>query len=479
MSQATIGLIFVMAFFVTLVRGAGWGFVLVYLPALIFFNQLPEISVPHAPVAAPFAPLYAIFLAMLFRDESLRFRWCTVDTILVLLLISSTITAWTTEWFETGLNNFRQEILTWIGPYFLARIVFRDWHIRRLALYTLVVHIAILSVLAIIEFRLTPYFYLHVLQNLGMGNSIHSMAYTRYGFFRVSATVEHPIYFGNMCLVLLGMIAVLARTSGVRLRNPWVTLALLGAVGCLITSISFTPYIGLAAGTVFFLTLMAAPLFRKMLVPLVLIVIGGMFAFTYHAAHTKLGDKPEGELPASFWIRKMIVTQSWKKAVTAGAFGYGRLLDFSQDEDFDLASVDNSYMLFTMSRGWVYTTLWVSIAVFFAIRMTGAFNHATHRSQVIPLAIATATILGLMVSMYTVWAGGLYRVVWAIMLGLSCTLIDQVTHPEWVPRPRRRRGFPVQPLAPSSTAPSPTVGAGHGGPHAPVIARGHRLSQGG
>lgn len=468
LSQATISLIFVMAFFVTLVRGAGWGFVLVYLPSLIFFNQLPEISVSHAPVSAPFAPIYAILLAMPFRHEPIRFRWCAVDTILILLLISSTITAWNTEWFETGVNNFRQEILTWIGPYFLARVIFREWQTRRLALNALIAMIAILSVLALIEFRLIPYFYLHLLQNIGMGNSIHSMAYVRYNFFRVSATVEHPIYFGNMCLVLLGMTAVLARTSGVRLRNPWVMLALIGAIICIITSISFTPYVGMAAGIIFFLTLMTAPLFRKLLVPLVLIVIAAVFAFTYQAAHGRLGDKPEGELPASMWIRKVIVMQSWKKAVNAGPFGYGRLLDFSDDE-FDLSSVDNSYMLFTMTRGWVYTSLWVSIAVFFALRMTSAFNHATHRSQVIPLAIATATILGLMISMYTVWAGGLYRVIWAIMLGLTNTLIDQVfdgSQPQTIAR--RRPAMAVQATTVTGGALPPLNGPGALSPRPPM-----------
>jgi len=32
----------------------------------------------------------------------------------------------------------------------------------------------------------------------------------------------------------------------------------------------------------------------------------------------------------------------------------------------------------------------------------------------------------LMVSMYTVWAGALYTVIWVIMLGLGNTLIDSV-----------------------------------------------------
>ena len=440
MSQVTIGLIFVLAFLVTAFRGAGWGFVMVYLPAMILLNQLPQIPIVHAPLAAHFAAIYGIILAMPFRPESLRFKWSSVDTIIALLLISSTITAFNTENFEAGINNFRTELVTWVGPYFLARIVFRNVEIRRGALYVLIALMAIISTAALIEFRIQPYFYLHLLQGLGMNNKIPTMAYYRFGFFRVAGPVQHPIYFGNMCLVLIGMIAVLARTTGTKLTNPWVALALFGALGCLVTSISFTPYIGLGAGIAVLLTLVMLPFTRKLVLPLTLLGIGVLFTFTYTVAHQKIGDKPDGELAGSLWTRKEIIQQSWKKAASAGAFGYGRQLNFGNDEDddFDLSSVDNAYMLHTMMHGWIYTTLWVSIAVFFSMRMTFAFFKITHESQVFPLAVATATVLALMVSMFTVWAGALYVVVWSVMLGLSNTLIDLVMHPEMATESTRR-----------------------------------------
>ncbi len=427
MSQLTIWTIFALAFIVTLLRGVGWAFVLVYLPSMILLNQLPEIQIAHAPLAAHFAPLYAMVLAMPFRGDSLRFKWSSIDTIVVLLLCSSTLTAWLTEYFETGINNFRTELMTWVAPYFFARIVFRSLEIRRAALFVLIGLVAILSVSALIEFRLYPYFYLHMLQMIGMGNRIQSMAYSRFGFFRVSASVEHPIYFGNMCLVLLGLVAVLAKTTGASLKNPWVALALFGAFGCIVTSISFTPYVGVATGIGFFFILMSSHYARAMLLPLTLAVIAVIFTFTYSVAHSKIGPKPDSDLGGSLWTRKQIISQSWQKAASAGAFGFGRNLSSGDAEDeYDLKSVDNSYMLFTMSRGWVYTTLWLSIAVFFSVRMTRAFNAATSPSQIFPLAAGTATVLGLMVSMYTVWAGALYVVVWAVMLGLVNALMDLV-----------------------------------------------------
>src|SRR3954451_24361893 len=139
MSQFTICGIFVLSLAMALLQGVRMTFVLVYLPVLILLNHLPGITwIQHAPVEAQFAPLYAILIALPFRNESLRFRWSLVDTVIVLLLISSTITALTTEFLETGINNIRTEILVWIGPYFLARAVFREWQLRRLALYVLI-----------------------------------------------------------------------------------------------------------------------------------------------------------------------------------------------------------------------------------------------------------------------------------------------------------------------------------------------------
>jgi hypothetical protein len=429
MSILTIALIFFLALLITLLRGAGWAFVLIYLPTLIMLNQLPKVEVPHFPCFPQFAPLYGIMIGMPFRSESIKFKICSIDVIFVLLVISSVITALTTEgtqYFDSGINAFRNNFLTLAAPYFLARIVFRDWQLRRAALVALIAMLAIISVLALIEFRLWPYFYLHMLQAIGMNNKIQPMAYTRFGFNRVSGTVEHPIYFGNMCVVLFGMIAVLAKTSGVPLKNPWVTTALFASLGCLVTSISFTPYVGAISGIIAFSILMLVPFTRKLLFVGTLIFAASLAAFTYNTATQKLGEKPDGELEGSYYTRKLIVVQSYRKAATAGPFGYGFEPDFSDDEEYQLTSVDNSYMQFTITRGWVYTLLWTSIAIFFAWRANRAFFNITHPSQVFPLAAATATVLGLMVSMYTVWAGAIYTVIWTVMLGLSNTLIDSV-----------------------------------------------------
>jgi hypothetical protein len=454
LSILTISSVFVAAFVVAVLSGIGWAFVAVYLPALILLNQLPQINIPHAPMAAQFAPLYAILLAMPFRGDSLRFRICSVDIIFFLLLISAAITAWTTEVFETGINALRTDFFTLTAPYLMARIVFKDWEMRRAALFVMMGLMGVIFLAALIEFRLTPYFYLHMLQNLGMGNKIQAMAYTRYGFYRVAGPVEHPIYFGNMCVVLFGMVAVLASTSGFGIWRYRVLFTLGMTLLCIFMSISFTPYVGTIATVMVFSTLMLVPFTRKLVLPLTLLIFGALFAYTYNAATTKLGEKPSGDLPGSMWTRKLIVQESWHKARDAGPFGYGLRADLQEnegdDDRFDLKSVDNTYMNYTLTHGWVYTALWISIGVFFSFRMTRAFNAITHPSQIFPLTVATATVLALMVSMYTVWAGALYTVIWVIMLGLANTLIDGVLEARRVGTSQRRGFGVVRPLAGSS-----------------------------
>ena len=431
MSILTIIAIFVVTLVVALIWGVRWAYVAIFLPVLVLLNQLPAINIQHATITAPFAPMFAILFALPFQKEPLRFRWCSTDTVVALLMLSGAITGWTTEFLETGVNVLRNDVPRLAMPYFLGRIVFQDWRMRRAALGVMVGIIGLVSVCALIEFRMIPYFYLHLLQSAGMKNPIHAMAYSRYGFFRVSGPVEHPIFFGNMAVVFLGMVAVLARTSGVRLTNPWVLAALVGSIGCVVVSISYTPYMGLIAGSAALGTLMAVPLARRMLLPLTLSAITVLFAYTYYMAVSPLEDRSAdapsaNNVAGSMNTRKLIVHQSWPKAVTAGPFGWGLQYNFTDDETFDLSSVDNSYMQFTMTRGWVYTALWIGMGVTFAARAGRAFRVTTDRAQVLPLAVCSATVLGLMVSMYTVWAGAVYAVVWIVMLGLSNALIDTV-----------------------------------------------------
>jgi hypothetical protein len=127
----------------------------------------------------------------------------------------------------------------------------------------------------------------------------------------------------------------------------------------------------------------------------------------------------------SMFIRAKIVQHSWPFASTAGLFGYGNTIRHSQ---LALESVDNSYMLFTMRRGWVFIALFLMVPVVLALRAMRAFGRAKLKEQWMPLAVGVSVILGIMTAMYTVWFGFAYSVMWTMMIGLVTSMCDVLVH---------------------------------------------------
>ena len=405
---------------------------LVFLPVLVLLNQVPVFDrVPHAPVSIPYAPMYAILLSLPFQREKVRLRWCWTDTIVVALMFSGAMTGLLTEVAETAVNAFRNDVLRLAMPYFLARAVFRDWHVRRAALWVLVGLTGVVAAAAAVEFLYTPNFYLHLLQRAGMGNSIHSLAMRRFGFSRVSGTVEHPIFFGNMFVVVLGMVAVLARTSGVRLAVPAVALGLAGAAACVGMSGSFTPWLGVSAGSAALAVLLVAPVARRALLPLTVCVVIGLFAYTYHLATAPAGRPGHDRQPQRH--RRQPEHAAADRPPVVADRGHGRVVRVrpagglrragglrpgQRRQQLHAVHHDPGVGLHgpvDRHRGWRSRP-----------GRSGPSGVMTDRSQAFPLAVCTATVLGLMMSMYTVWAGAEYTVVWVIMLGLSQALIDTI-----------------------------------------------------
>jgi hypothetical protein len=106
---------------------------------------------------------------------------------------------------------------------------------------------------------------------------------------------------------------------------------------------------------------------------------------------------------------------------TAGFFGWGNTIRHSQ---LALESVDNSYVLFTMRRGFVFLMLFLAVPVALGWRSRKAFANARHKMQYLPLAAALASILGIMTAMFTVWFGFAYSVLFMIMIGVANSMMD-------------------------------------------------------
>jgi hypothetical protein len=453
LSILLVFLIFAVALAVTLWRGPRTAFILLGLPCIILLSEVPHWDLPIMPdPGAAFGAMYGILLGIVLRGgEPFTFRWCSIDYLVILIAVAQVISSAMTENWYTGVSSSGTMFLGWLGPYFLARLAFQSMSDRRRALRVVIFCVAVIAFFALIETRLWPHFYRNLVRAaLGMGR-VDTIAYRRFDFFRADSAFDHPIYLGNACLSLIGMVIILARTTGISMKDwrVWVTIG--AAIFAVITSISYGSYMGFAATVVFFVALRYGRLVRRILPVLTVLAIAFVFMVTMWMR--TLSTDVKAGTPAwegSFRTRVLIVKRGWKFAADAGLWGHG--INISQDE-LGLKSVDNAYLLFAMRQGWVYLTLWLLLAVAIAIRAARAFR-TVHRADLLtPLAGAVACLFGVMVALNTVWSSWDFVSIWIALLGFTASLIDFHIYA----RPGRTRRVAVSAASPEARRNEPLV----------------------
>jgi hypothetical protein len=286
----------------------------------------------------------------------------------------------------------------------------------------------IIAFFTLIELRLKPYFLSRSLKDFGLFTGSNGQVLWRFGLMRAQTTFDHPIDMGNSCLIIAALITILAATTSVGLRNIYIRLAIAASICAAFSSLSFTSWVGIMAGIGGFTTLALLPFTRKILIVGVLGLFCGFGAMTYHLYNVDLDARREQQqedigqtAQDSMFVRAMIIQKCMPFAEQTGLFGWGNTIRHSQ---LALESVDNSYMLFTMRRGFAFVTLFFMIPVVMALRAMKAFRRAAIPTHWIPLAAGVATVLGVMAAMYTVWFGFAYSVLWMILIGLVMSMCD-------------------------------------------------------
>jgi hypothetical protein len=429
MSVVLLGILFVTSLTVSMTYGIGRTFAVVYLPALLLFYPVTPMELAYAPdIDAQSAVMYGVLIASTVDGfTAFRFRWRVPDWIVLALSGSAVVTAVVTEQVWTGVSELGYQTLEWALPYFVARSAFYDARLRGLALRMLVVIACVHAGFGLVEMRLWPHTYEWLLSMFQLCPApSRVMAMQRWGFFRAESALRHPIYFGNMCLTMLGLIVALSWLGGGMSRlavRAGATAALVG----LVTSLSFGPFGGAVAcaatlGVVYF-----ARWTDRFLGPAAIAVVAIMLAFTVRTATTPLGPKPDdGTLAASYYTRQLIIRNSWDMATTAGPFGHGKRIDKSQ---LDLESVDNAYLLYALTRGWVYVGLWIALPVTASFVGTRALSKCRNDRERFPVAVCVATTMGVAMAMYAVWAGwhGMPgTLLWAFGIALLVTVDDML-----------------------------------------------------
>src|SRR4051812_27341073 len=249
MGRPLVAILFAVAIYLTLYRSAVVAFVTLYLPCLLLLNTTQKINLPGLPdMNATYGIIYGILGGLVLKGgEVFPFKWGFMDTLMLLLTLSTIITGMVTEYVYTGVSILGEQVLEFLAPYFLARIMFHDAAMRRRALWVCVTCAFIIAFFALIELRLFPYWLSRTLKNFGLFRGATTQVLWRFGFMRAQTTFDHPIDMGNGCALLAAMIAILALTTSVGLRNIYIRLAIAAAVCSSLASLSFTSWVGLFA----------------------------------------------------------------------------------------------------------------------------------------------------------------------------------------------------------------------------------------
>lgn len=430
MFKLVVPLIFIFAAYLTAYRSAAVAFATVYIPSLLMLASTPKVGLPGLPdMNATYAAMYGILAGLALKGgEAFPFRFGWIDRLVLLMTLSCIITASMTEKIWTGVNVFGEQLLGYVAPYFIARIMFHDSDMRRRALWICVVCAITTAFFALIELRLWPYFMSRNLKGIGLFSGQNTMVLGRFGLFRTQGPYCHPIDMGNASLLLAMMIGLFAATTSIGLRNWWVRLGLFAAVGSALSSLSFTSFMGIAACGAGVAVIWMLPKLGK-LMPL---AVACMFLVGGYMTHRLLNMNVEREsenvgqdIQDSVMVRAMIVQNSWPFVTSSGWFGYGNTIRRSQ---LNLDSVDNSYILFTMRRGYAFLSLFLAIPLVLGWRARKAFKQIWLPQHYQPLTLGIAGVLGIMVSMYTVWFGFVYSVMWMILLAMTTSMLDVIQY---------------------------------------------------
>lgn len=419
-------------------RGLGAAFATVYIPTLLFLSPVKPLSFPFFnETNCANAVIYGLCAGVCFGGRMpFTIRWNTVDTLVLLCAVAGIVTSLKTEYLYTGVSMAKAEVLGWLLPYIFARTSFHSAEVRRLVMRVLIVCLPILAVIAFIQFRFFPREYLLVFSWLGLfdWHEFPGLDLVRYGFFRSFGTTSHPIFFGNLCLVLGGTLGVLAGSveGGWRIRGVWIAFGCV-AVG-IIFSLSHSPWVGFCVAAFLFACAYGLKGTRRFLAIYAIAAICiGFWASNRLLQIDTTRDPSDSAAESSLKVRALIMQHSWNMIAHSGLWGWGRLIN---QNDLDLSSVDNAYLVVGLTRGWVSLCLWLLLPIAAALRLSKALRPSQEVTFQASVIVGFAAFIGTMAAMFTVWQDPSFVTPWLILLGFTISLVERA--PQAIEVPRRK-----------------------------------------
>lgn len=423
-----IPLVFLAAIYVLATYGLARTFVLVYLPATIFFFLAVPIKIPGLPDLSVMSSVGYATLAMLFYrwNEVARVRWNGIDIVIALMMLAPAASVLMNNTLWDAVSKCGDLFFSWVLPYFLGRVAFTDPEARKLLLKVVCICLIISGVLAAFEARLKPLFVSRTYDslNLNFAPNSNQQVFERYGLMRARSSFAHPIDLGNCAVLLGGLVIALCPITGRRWTEPLPLAGILGAGAMLVGSVSFTCFV-MAVAAFGLMYVFSRPEWGKRLPVATIVGLGVLIVshMTYMLQHDFNPERPTDKLEESMWIRIKIARESWDKLTEAGLLGGGQYIDTS---DIAVGSVDNAYILFVLQSGWLHLVGWVCLAIAIGVTGARALRMSRTASERLPVAAALAALIATMLAMYTVFYGFIYALVFLMVLGIFSTMLQML-----------------------------------------------------
>jgi hypothetical protein len=428
MHQLILFAIVAASFLTLLTYGIGRTFAFVYVPTVLFFFGLPDISLPGIPNLNAFTAVgYPVLLMLPFRwREVSKLQLNVIDFLVVLTFLPTSVSAVLNTSLWDGISRTGDQFFLWILPYFLGRLCLQDVLSRGAALKSICISVIIIAMLAVVEARLRPYWVARSLKQQNLSTVSSGQVFMRFGFMRAQVTLGHSIDLG-LCGVLCGtMILILAPSVGRRWTDP-LPLVGIGASGVMVmASISFTAIGTLGAAILLYLLFQRGRLGSKLVVPAVICLGIAITLIMGEMLTREVSERPSNPLEESAWIRAKLLQDAWGTAQNAGAFGAGRYID---QTGIGSGSVDNAYLLFVMQYGWIYLALWIVLALVVTYKGTQMLNLANTAEKRLPAAAAMAGFVATLAGMYTVFYGFVYAMLVCVLLGMIASMYQLFRYP--------------------------------------------------
>ncbi|MGH1427533.1 MAG: hypothetical protein ACRBEE_06300 [Arenicella sp.] len=360
-----------------------------------------------------------------------RFKWCSVDTLAVLVSVWPIISLSISSSFFGATESGGIYFLEIFVPYFLARLSVTSYEkLQILTKYFLFI-ISIVAILALPEL-ITGKYYVHNFLDGIFGTVSIQPSGRRFGLWRSTGVTDHPIILGAMCSI--GFILSLALMMK---RSKYVYYTGVSFLG-VIASVSSAPLLAMVSQFGLFLWARLMKMSRLKWVILVIILIVLYIAIDILSNRTPLKvmfsyllfNPHNGYVRYYMWVNSIfLINQTLSSAI----FGYGlQAVPFHLVENIFFSrlmsvSVDSFWLVNLLRYGWTMFGLW-ALLIFSALRQSrlqykkmqnDRFQKIISESWLI--LVISFTLISLSVDL---WGG--MKSVFMVILACACTRTPRV-----------------------------------------------------